>query len=77
MKKPRQLIYNFESEKEFQIAARASGWAYSMLELDAWLRNEIRYNTKLKKAKRKVYEEMRKRIRKILEGHGLTLESLF
>lgn len=64
-----------EERDEHLFAINGLKWALCMWDLDQFLRNACKYE-EITKEKRQVYEEMRDKIRDILEEHNLSLEMI-
>lgn len=72
-----EIILKFDSIEEADDARTALDgykWKLAMWDLDQFLREQIKYNNKLSEETYNAYEEVRGRIRDILNDYNLNLE---
>lgn len=72
-----KIILEFDSVEEADDARDALDgykWKLSMWDLDQSLREQIKYNDKLPSETAEVYEEVREKIRDILNDYNLKME---
>lgn len=72
-----KIILEFDGVEEAQDARDAIDgwkWKHSMWQLDQWLRNEIKHNDSLNSKASQAYDDVREKIREILNDDGLIME---
>lgn len=71
-----KVILEFELPDEFDNlnnALNASGYKWSLYDLDQWLRGELKYK-KLSKAKSAALQECRDKLHEVAQSHEAVLE---
>lgn len=67
------VTQEFETEREARGALSASNYWCSLFDLDEWLRQEIKHNVTLTDDQEIVYNDVRVKLREIMDSNGVNL----
>ena len=68
-----KITQEFETESEAKGALSAPAYWSSLFELDEWLRQEIKHNVTLTDDQEVAYNEVRVKLREIMDSNGVNL----
>jgi len=68
-----KITQEFEREQEAANSLKTVDYWCSLYDLDNWLREEVKYNNNLSDATNDAYDEVRNKLRNIMDRHGVNL----
>ena len=64
------------NKKEFEYAFNGLDYLLCLWDMDQWLRSQVKYGYDVSEEEKVGYENARKELWEILEGHGINLDDL-
>jgi len=68
-----KITQEFEFERDASNSLKTTNYWSSLYDLDDWLRTEIKHNNNLSEDTYDAYEEVREKLRNIMDRHGVSL----
>lgn len=68
-----KITQKFETEQEARNALAASQYWCSLFDLDEWLRGEVKHGTDNTEDVEYIYNEVREKLREIMDRNGVNL----
>jgi len=65
-----------EDRDAYRMAFSGPDYYFSLLDLDNWLRNEIKYREDLSDETRGIYERVREVMGEVMADHGVSLDDV-